>query len=884
MSRLSSSFQFCAQGLLGSLLLSPWGWTASQQQSTARIDVLAAQALGGEAPEHPNLGWAGSPEPGGGFELILRDVGALGFLAWSGDPAPTPLSVFGGLFHLGAAFQGELVFPDAGGMAGGLLAVDPVPSSLIGLDAVAQAASLDFSYPGLWRLSDALQVRFGWTPPLATTRPTGSLGLSQAGGPTTPVSSRGGPVDFSGDGITDLVLAGPGGPVALRHDVRGELQAELLPGASFFATGGFHAAGDFDGDGREEALVTYSLQVGATTFGVATRSLGEEPSTGDLIAEQEFSGIIIGTLALAEDLDQDGFDDFVQLDVANARLVLRFGSATGLAATVSTVPLAPGGTTGSEGLTAGDIDGDGQPELVALLGGELQAWSAGGAAPGLVSMGSLPSAIGLEVAQLDGDGVADIVVLENTANGSQVLARLSTTVSGSFSVLYSTTETLVDVDAQHTGSGAPDALALLPAQPTQETIELRFDGQTQLISDQRFERGTDLRLGFAAQVDDDAAEEYVVMDGAGYLSICESAEPIDESQWDGALEVWTLDVTGDDIEDTVAVFAGDLTVQVTDGATGNLQISALSGEFAEVQVATHGDFDGDGRVDVLLGAKQASFSNLRLFIGFGDGLGNFQVQPGLESGPAPVLGSSLEWVALELGDFDGDGRQELAHAWASPFAAEVRLQSIEFAEYLNGASSTVPTGPYALQASYNPEDLVGVHLRRGDLNGDGIADLVWNLESGEALLGSSVGWIPVSVAASTGGTSLSEFRGLALADLDQDGRDELVAERGALLVRFDFETSPLGYVETQLGGELLGERLTLSDANGDGILDVLSGVGDYVEVRPGGLLDSGGLPRTRFIYTGVPATRIFAAPQAGGPDLLRIAGGAPAQVRTLPNL
>lgn len=874
-----------ACAVLGLFLLGPFV-TAAPQQSTARIEVLPSEAFDQGAPEHPELGWAGSPEPGGSFELLLRDVSALGVLAWSGSPAPTPVLALGGLLHVDAAFQTELVFPDGAGQASGLLAVDVVPESLIGLDAVAQAASLDFSYPGLWRLTDAHHVRFGWTPPLATSRPTGSVRLTQAITSLNPETQLLGAVDFDGDGRDELILAGLGGPVVLRGDERGELVASSLPDSMpLFISGQFYAAGDFDGDGLEEALVGYQIEAGPVpSFNSVPRLLGEDPQSGDLVVEQDLSAVVTSGLAAAGDLDLDGFDDLVQLDTANAELLVHFGSAAGVTSPGLAIALGSGGAEAND-LAIADIDGDGFPEAIALSGGDVLAWGAGGGPGGVSMIGAQPTAADLEIAHLDGDGIADVLVLAVDTTGSQVLARLSSAPSAGFGALYTTGEVLAQVHAQKVGSTESDRLALLPNSPAQETIELRFDTLAQLVGEERWERGQFLRNALPAQVDGDAAQELVVVDTSGYLSICESAEPLDEPLLEGVVGLWKADVTGDGVEDQVIVYAADQVVRVVDGLTGAVIDSDLYDDFAEVQVATLGDFDGDGHLDAVLGAKKASYSNLRLFIGFGDGQGHFQVMPGLENGPSPVLGSSLEWVALELGDFDGDGATELAHVWARPFAQEVLVQSIDLAELLAGASSTTPTGPFVRTGALLTDDFSLVQVRSGDLNGDGVDDLAWNLEGGEALLGSAVGWLDVSMAASAGGSSVKAFEGLAVGDVDGDGRDEVLGNRGGALTRFDFEAAPLGFQETDLDFSAAGFALELADANGDGILDVLfAGLGPYLTIRLGGQNGEESFPRVSSVYTGVFIGRIFVESQPNGPDLLRVTGLLPGPVRVLPNL
>lgn len=216
-----------------------------------------------------------------------------------------------------------------------------------------------------------------------------------------------GGLDFDGDGYTDLfILDGgeglvhfvPGGPKSA-----GKIKASLATGTScdYYLKPNLVRAGDLNGDGYGDLAVRCANRL--MVFGG-----GRSPSLEPLWSH-DFSaaGTSLGHgITGGVDLGSDGFSDLLVHgdDASGANLFVLAGSAT-LSETSELEPfrgvLSKDGTgVAGDGLSSGDFDGDGHPDLLVQLkhGGELRLFSGGKSA----SSGSCVAA-GAEAAASAGD-------------------------------------------------------------------------------------------------------------------------------------------------------------------------------------------------------------------------------------------------------------------------------------------------------------------------------------------------------------------------------------------------------------------------------------------------------------------------------------------------
>ncbi len=121
-----------------------------------------------------------------------------------------------------------------------------------------------------------------------------------------------------------------------------------------------------------------------------------------------------------------------------------------------------------------------------------------------------------------------------------------------------------------------------------------------------------------------------------------------------------------------------------------------------------GDINGDGNDDIVW---NATGNNNRIFVGLGTSSGRFQFQP-----PQDHAGSDWASFDTKLDDINGDGRDDII--WNSTRNTNRVYVGLG-----------TKTGRFNLLApqQHPARDWSGYETYTGDVNGDGYADLIWNL-------------------------------------------------------------------------------------------------------------------------------------------------------------
>ena len=261
-------------------------------------------------------------------------------------------------------------------------------------------------------------------------------------------------------------------------------------------------------------------------------------------------------------------------------------------------------------------------------------------------------------------------------------------------------------------------------------------------------------------------------------------------------------------------------VKVYDAVTGQLKMNFLAYEATftgGVRVAT-GDVTGDGVPDIVTGKGPGGGSRVRVFNGITGlpllgTLGSFEAYP---SG-----GSSGVFVAA--GDVNGDGRADII---TGPEVGAAPLVKI-----FSGQDGSLLASFYVGAV----DSTAGVRVAAGDVNGDGLADII---------TGEGPGSLP-RVCVFDGGTQKEiynffafeyAFRGgiyVAAGDTTGDGKADILVGPGegrAGEVRA-FHGADTAYLAKFLpyGGAFTGGvRVATVDADNDGRADILTGEGAAV--------------------------------------------------------
>jgi len=304
-------------------------------------------------------------------------------------------------------------------------------------------------------------------------------------------------------------------------------------------------------------------------------------------------------------------------------------------------------------------------------------------------------------------------------------------------------------------------------------------------------------LDLVVGIDQGSNGDIVVMLGTGNGSFSVSAT---YSKSGAGLDELTLaDLNNDGNLDIVAEGSGSALHVQLGNADGTFRAVTAAGTGGGINAFALADLNGDNKLDL----ATVSGAGGTMYVQLGTGSGSF----------GTAVSYAMEATIsrdVTFGDINNDGIVDVVTAGTG---GGVGVFTVRLG---NG------DGTFRVNTSYTVDTLT-YSVRLGDINADGIADVVTAGASGSvSRLGLGDGTFGSSITYSLGGANTD----VTLADLNGDGLLDIVGAGTAnAQVRLNTGRGTFGAVTSFSTGASASNRFDFADVNGDGVLDLL-GSGD----------------------------------------------------------
>jgi len=518
--------------------------------------------------------------------------------------------------------------------------------------------------------------------------------------------------DFNGDGVPDLAVANAGDPQLDEQSgsvslLLGVGDGTFRPGVSLSAglSPSSLAMGDFNGDGKLDLAVTDCLSGSVwVLLGNGDGSFQEGKSfASDSAANGSPEGIAVG------DFNGDGKSDLPSPLNRWDTFSLLLGNGDGTFGAAAS--FAAGGAP--EAVAVGDFNGDGIADVAGINSASgtvsLLLGSGNGGFQAAGSFHANSSLFSMVVADFNNDGRLDLVtpgsILLGNGDGSFQLPRAIVAGSDPFSAAAGDFNGDGKLDLAIVDNGSSSIFVLFgngdgTFQPA-VTLGTGVPARSVAVGDFNGDSKLDLAVANVGCLNCPPSTVSVLLgNGDGTFQAARIFPAGGDPQ-----SVAISDLNGDGKLDLViadAVSGATVLLGNGDGTFQPAQFFAAGGFPTSIAV---GDFNQDGILDLVVTNSTDGGSPGAVLLLIGNGNGTFQTAQNL------VTGGDLWSVAL--GDFDGDGKPDLA------------LANADFAYVLLGNGDGTFQSPASFAASGD-----GLSVGVGDFDGDGRPDLaISNLSS-----------------------------------------------------------------------------------------------------------------------------------------------------------